>query len=315
MNNQKKVDVIIPTYRPDGRLTEILKRLGRQSYPIHRIYVINTKSDRFPDEIEQIPGVIVTHILPEEFDHGATRDQGARMSDADIVVFMTQDAVPADGKLIEELTRPLREMEMIGVSYARQLPAKDCDYIERYTRTFNYPEESRIKGQEDIPEMGIKAFFCSDVCAAYSRKKYLEMGGFTKKTIFNEDMIMAAQMVMHGYYIAYTAEARVFHSHNYSGLQQFHRNFDLAVSQADHPEIFAQIRSESEGIRLVKQTVKHLVKTRKIHLIPVLVYKSGCKYLGYKLGQNYRKLPLWLVKYCSMSKTYWENRRKTGIFD
>ena len=125
MNNQKKVDVIIPTYRPDGRLTEILKRLGRQSYPIHRIYVINTKSDRFPDEIEQIPGVIVTHILPEEFDHGATRDQGARMSDADIVVFMTQDAVPADGKLIEELTRPLREMEMIGVSYARQLPAKD----------------------------------------------------------------------------------------------------------------------------------------------------------------------------------------------
>ena len=134
------------------------------------------------------------------------------------------------------------------------------------------------------------------------------MGGFTQKTIFNEDMIMAAQMVMRGYYIAYTAEARVVHSHNYSGLQQFHRNFDLAVSQADHPEIFAQIRSESEGIRLVKQTVKHLAKTRKIHLIPVLVYKSGCKYLGYKLGQNYQKLPLWLVKYCSMSKTYWENR-------
>ena len=54
MNNQKKVDVIIPTYRPDGRLTEILKRLGRQSYPIHRIYVINTKSDRFPDEADDL---------------------------------------------------------------------------------------------------------------------------------------------------------------------------------------------------------------------------------------------------------------------
>ncbi len=113
-------------------------------------------------------------------------------------------------------------------------------------------------------------------------------------------------MVKAGYQVAYTAEARVFHSHNYSGRKQFQRNFDLAVSQADHPEIFAGIRSESEGIRLVMNTAEYLIKRGRWHLIPALLYKSGCKYLGYKAGQNYRKMPLWLVKKCSASVEYWQ---------
>ena len=166
MNNPEWVDVVIPTYRPDGRLEELLKRLGKQNYPIRHIYVINTRSDRFPEDVEHIPGVIVSHIDQEDFDHGATRNLGFSMSDAKIVVFMTQDAMPADSRLIENLIEPLGE-ELVGVSYARQLPAGDCDFIERYTRKFNYPDESRIKGKEDIPELGIKTFFCSNVCAAY----------------------------------------------------------------------------------------------------------------------------------------------------
>ena len=62
MNNPEWVDVVIPTYRPDGRLEELLKRLGKQNYPIRHIYVINTRSDRFPEDVEHIPGVIVSHI-------------------------------------------------------------------------------------------------------------------------------------------------------------------------------------------------------------------------------------------------------------
>lgn len=299
------VDVVIPTYRPDEKLNQLLKRLGRQTRRIRHIHVINTKSDHFPEEVERMPGVRVTHIEPEEFDHGATRDLGMRLSDAPVVVYMTQDAVPADEELIEELVRPLLLGEKMGAAYARQLPNKECDVIERYTRAFNYPDKSRIKRKEDLEELGIKTFFCSDVCAAYRRDIYEKMGGFTRKTIFNEDMILAGQMILAGYQVAYAAEARVIHSHNYSGRQQFHRNFDLAVSQVDHPEVFEGIRSESEGIRLVKKTASYLIKIRKPWLIPVLIYKSGCKYIGYKLGQNYRKLPLWIVKFCSMSTTYW----------
>ena len=52
---------------------------------------------------------------------------------------------------------------------------------------------------------------------------YKELGGFVPRAIFNEDMILAGTMIKAGYGIAYAADAKVIHSHNYSGRQQFHR--------------------------------------------------------------------------------------------
>ena len=107
-------------------------------------------------------------------------------------------------------------------------------------------------------------------------------------------------------YTSYVAEARVIHSHNYGCMAQFHRNFDLAVSQADHPEVFQGIHSESEGIRLVKQTARYLVKQRRPWLVPGMIVKSGFKYMGYRLGRCYRLLPSGLAAKCSMNKEYWK---------
>ena len=249
----------------------------------------------------------------ETFDHGATRDAGIRQSDAGICVCMTDDALPADQYLLENLVCGLTEKEGTAVAYGRQLPDWDCGIIERYTRAFNYPEESRLKTREDLPELGIKTYFCSNVCAAYKRSVYLELGGFTKKTIFNEDMIFAAGAMERGYGVFYSAGARVIHSHNYSGIQQFHRNFDLAVSQADHPEVFSGIRSEGEGIRMVKQTAAFLVKSGKAYLIPKLIYTSGCKYLGFLMGKRYRRLPRPVILWCTMNKAYWGNKAGSNL--
>ena len=179
---------------------------------------------------------------------------------------------------------------------------------DRYTRQFNYPPESCYKTAADLPRLGIKTFFCSDVCAAYLRKDYDAVGGFIRKTIFNEDMILAGNMIKSGKTVAYTADARVIHSHNYTGLMQFHRNFDLAVSQADHPEIFEGIRSETEGIRLVKETARHFLKEGKPWILVELVWKSGWKFLGYRLGKQYRRLPGWMIRMCTMSPSYWEKQ-------
>ena len=113
------------------------------------------------------------------------------------------------------------------------------------------------------------------MCAgAYDREKFWFQGGFIRKTIFNEDMIFAGKAILEDdYAVAYVASARVIHSHNYTCMQQFRRNFDLAVSQADHPEIFSKVSSESEGIRLVKQTARFLAGQHKPWLIPGI----GCQ--------------------------------------
>lgn len=300
-----EVDVLIPVYRPDGKLTELLKRLKMQNYPIHRIILMNTEEKHFPAELTGVwDRVEVYHLAKEEFDHGGTRDRGVRMSTADLVVCMTQDAMPADETLIEELVKPFDDPE-VWAAYARQLPNEDCREVEKYTRSFNYPEKSMVKTKEDLDRLGIKTFFCSNVCAAWRREKYLELGGFVKHTIFNEDMILAGTMIKQGGKIAYCAKAKVIHSHNYSAFQQFHRNFDLAVSQTMYPEVFGDIRSESEGIKLVKKSLSYCIKIGKPWLMIQVVTQSAGKLLGYKMGQRYRSLPMWLILRCTMSPSFW----------
>ena len=300
-----EVDVLIPVYRPDGKLTELLKRLKTQNYPIHRVILMNTEEKHFPTELTGIwDRVEVYHLAKEEFDHGGTRDRGVRMSTADLVVCMTQDAMPADETLIEELVKPFDDPE-VWAAYARQLPNEDCREVEKYTRSFNYPEQSMVKTEEDLDKLGIKTFFCSNVCAAWRREKYLELGGFVKHTIFNEDMILAGTMIKQGGKIAYCAKAKVIHSHNYSAFQQFHRNFDLAVSQTMYPEVFGGIRSESEGIKLVKKSLSYCIKIGKPWLMIQVVTQSAGKLLGYKMGQRYRSLPMWLILRCTMSPSFW----------
>ena len=303
-----KIDVIIPTYKPGKEFEKLIGRLQKQEYPIHKIIIINTRTDIFPEELDRSNYEIeITHIEPNQFDHGGTRNMGAGMSDADIVVYMTQDAIPVDEKLIGTFAKIFEENPDIGIAYGRQLPREECNIIERYTRRFNYPEKSLIKTKEDLPKLGIKTFFCSDVCAAYRRNYLLSAGGFENPTIFNEDMIFAGKRIYAGDKVAYVAEAKVIHSHNYTGRQQFHRNFDLAVSQAQHPEVFEGVSSEGEGIRMVKATAKYLVRNGYPWKVFMLVYQSSCKYIGYFLGKRYEKLPMWLILKCTSSRKYWKN--------
>lgn len=308
MKQAWKIDVVIPTCKPDDKFDRLMQMLKKQTYPLHEILIVNTGEADFPQKgYETWQNVRIVHIKKEEFDHGGTRDGAAGLLDGDRILFVTQDAVPADIHLVERLAAAFED-EQVAAAYARQIPARDCDLLERYTRAFNYPKQSSVKTKADLPQYGVKTFFCSNVCAMYRRDVYTKLGGFEKHTIFNEDMIFAGRLIQEGWAVAYVAEAAVIHSHNYSVRQQFHRNFDLAVSQADHPEIFQMARSESEGIRMVKQTAVWLFKTGRFLLLPLLVTRSAGKYAGYRLGRQYQKLPKKVILRLTMNRTYWERK-------
>ena len=305
------IDILIPTCKPASGFEVLIKRLEEQTIKPANIRIINTRKEWWEQRIDTDsfltahPTVKLEHIEPAEFDHGATRNRGMEESQAEYVVCMTQDAMPLDAHLLEELIKPFSDSR-VAVSYARQLPAADASPIEVFTRSFNYPAQDRVKGKEDIPELGIKTYMCSNVCAMYRKDIYESQGGFIRHTIFNEDMIYAAGVIQAGYRIAYVAGAGVIHSHDYSGIQQFHRNFDLGVSQADHPEIFEAVPSESEGIKMVKQTAKYLCSHGKWYLLPKLVWQSGWKYLGYRTGKHYRKLSCKKIMRYTMNVNYWK---------
>lgn len=311
----KEIDIIIPVYRPDKSFFTLIERLEHQTVPVRNIFLVNTEQKYFDRLIYGTPffdrykNVFVSHVSKKEFNHGATRNCGVRKSAAPVFVMMTQDAIPADEYLIENLVGPL-EKDGVAVSYARQLPSEGCKEAERFMRAFNYPERSMEKSVEDVRRLGIKTYFCSNVCAAYNREIFDSLGGFESHTIFNEDMIYAADAVKAGYRIAYTASAEVIHSHDYTCMQQFHRNFDLGVSQAEHPEIFQQISSEKEGIALVKKLTCHLWKQGKKRDIPVFYINSIFRYAGFFLGKHYKRLPMKLVMRFTMNREYWRQDKR-----
>lgn len=309
------IDLVIPTYKPNDVLFHLLKSIDLQMVEVDHIYLMNTGEDLFTinlerDQISYImnhPKVEISHVTPSEFNHGGTRNQGFQKSKADIVVTMTQDVTIISKDLIEELVKPFENPEIV-VSYARQLPYKDLKPEEKFVRSFNYPKESRVKRKEDLEKLGIKTYFASNVCSAYKKEIFDQVGGFEENVIFNEDMFYAAKVINKGYAISYTAEAEVVHSHNYKNWTQFQRNFDLAISQVNHKEIFEGIRSESEGIKMVKAASKYLLSHGLFYRIPCLIATSGWKYMGYFFGKRYRRLPKKTVVKWSMNKNFWKEK-------
>jgi len=292
----KTIDVIIPTYRPGKDFDKLIEMLVNQSVRPKSIIIMNsTEND---EDFLDVPGgkagdpIQVFNIRKSDFDHGHKRNVGVSHSTSDYFVCMTQDAVPCDYDLLRILTAAMSDAtteahgEHVAMAYARQVPRMNATEIETITRRFNYPDKDVIKTQRDLDEMGIKTFFASNVCCCYDRKVFDKLGGFVDKTDFNEDMMYGAKLIQAGYAIKYCSEAQVFHSHNYTARQQYERNKQLAISQVQHPEYFGGIKSESEGVKLVKNTASQLVRDGKWYKVPELIYMSGAKYLGYRAGRS-----------------------------
>ena len=311
-----RIDIIIPVYKPDDKLKRLFRGIASQTVKPDNIIVMYTKSspdDHFaPDYIEEgmkaAGDLKVYEIERNEFDHGGTRAAAVSLSHSSVFIMMTMDAVPADEHFIERLIAIFDKDMYVGAAYGRQLPDDSSSLAERFTRGFNYPATPVLKSKEDIDRLGIKTFFCSNVCAAYSRDIYNKLGGFIDRTIFNEDMIFAHKVIMNGYKIYYAADAGVIHSHDYTPMQQFHRNFDLAVSQAMHPEVFEGVSSESEGARYIKSAYRYFKDAGKGYMIVPFVWGCCFRYAGYLLGKRYDKLPMKLVKACAMNKGFFGER-------
>lgn len=305
------VSVIIPAYNAGPELEELLGRLFAQSLPPLEVIVIDSSSQDGTAERARRSGARVFEIPQSEFDHGGTRNRAAGFAAGEVLVFLTQDAMPADDRLLEKLVQPLRD-PWVACAYGRQLPREDATVLEKLSRDFNYPAVSSVKDKSDLERLGIKTFFCSNVCSAVRRETFVDLGRFDEPVIFNEDLFFAAKAVQAGYRIAYAAEAKVVHSHNYSAAQQFRRFFDNGVSMRNNAWVYAYSSVNKEGSRLVRTQMKALARGRKWRWIVKLVVESVAKYAGYQLGKRYDRLPYALRVRFSMHRAIWGKLQADG---
>ena len=298
------VSVIIPTLNAEAYIHNLIRVLQGQSVSCEIIIVDSSSSDNTV-AIAESYGLKVIRIKRKDFDHGGTRNLAASNARGNVLVYLTQDALLEDTKCIENLVKPLSD-PMVATSYGRQLPKTDANPVERFSRLFNYPSTESIKGIDDLPKLGVKTFFFSDVCSAIEKKKFEEVGGFPNRTIMNEDMFLAARLLQKGYKIAYSPKAAVYHSHDYSLSIQFKRYFDIGVFFSRNRWIRDLAKPGREGVEYLKEEIKFLIADKELKWMPFAILEAAARFLGYRIGFFEKSFPLWLKKRISYNKNFWE---------
>ncbi|MCL7488552.1 MAG: glycosyltransferase family 2 protein [Desulfobulbaceae bacterium] len=302
------ISIIIPTRNGAATLGSVLAGLSRQTIPVLETLVIDSSSDDDTVEIAKKFGISVSVVPRVEFDHAGTRTMAARMATGDILVFMTQDAVPVDATALANLVAPLVDPR-VAAAYGRQLPAPGATCFARHLRAFNYPERSSIRCWQDRQRLGFKAAFTSNSFAAYRRKPLKAAGYFGERMLFGEDTFTVAKLLRNGYCVAYAADAHVWHSHNYSLMQDFRRYFDIGVVHAAHREVLDSFGgSMGEGRRYVLSELQFFVRNGNYLRLPESIMRNGMKFLAYILGKRSDLLPRFLAAACSMNRTWWKNK-------
>lgn len=300
-----KYYIAIPTYNGGDLWRTVVSNIKKYIPHNTLVYIIDSSSKDDTALVAKDAGFDVFTIDSMNFNHGGTRNLAIEQhyKEYDIVIFLTQDAIPQDG-FIERIISVFHD-ESVVCAYGRQLPHDNANPLAKHARGFSYPDQGYVSGKENIPEMGIKTVFMSNSFSAYRLSVFKKLGGFPANTILCEDMFYTAKAILAGYKVAYVADAIVQHSHNYSPIEEFKRYFDIGVFHEMEPWIRENISGVGgEGNKYILSELLFLLKNNP-YWIPFACINNAMKFLGYNLGKRHKKLPTSIVKAFSMHKRYW----------
>lgn len=287
----------------------VLRAIAQQTHsPAVQLIVDSHSSDRTVD----IAKAFFWHVqYTADFDHWNTRHQALRQLDdtIDIVLFMTQDALPENQYVFERLVHRFADPR-VAVAFGRQHPADQATATAAHLRRFNYPAQDYQRVYEDRQQYGLKTAFCSNSLCAYRRTAVLSLTALPTRLIVGEDMYCAARLLKNGWSLAYVSTAGAYHSHNYSIPQEAQRYFDIGVFHTQQMWLLNTFgHATQEGYRYVAAEIQYLWRYAKGDILWAIV-RTLAKYAGYLLGRHYKKLPLCLIKPLSMQKHFWHTNKK-----
>ena len=300
-----KCGLIIPTLNAGANFEKLLQQIDAQTLPTKKLIVDSESTDGTPELAKKF-GFEVLAVQRKNFNHGATRQLAMeKLLPLDVIIFMTQDIFLHDEKTLEKLVEIFKTDSSVGLSYGRQLPHENATLEAKILREFNYPPKSQLRTFDDKKIFGMKVTMASNSFAAYRVETLQKIGGFPADVILCEDMYVAAKMLLSGYKTFYNAFAQVYHSHNYTAAQEFHRYFDIGVFH--HRESWIRKNfggAEKVGKKFVRQKLLTLWKNNPAECFGAF-FRDVAKFFGYGLGRLENFLPRFIIKNCSMHKNFW----------
>jgi rhamnosyltransferase len=307
MSSRPSVSVIIPVYHGEAYLPRLLTSIRGQSLACDEIWLVVTDSNPEIEALARSAGARHRGVDRSCFDHAGTRSEAAAKAAGEVLVFLTQDVLPAHDTTLETLVDALVADAGVGAAYGRQIPDEEALPAAKVKRLFNYPDESHTKSSDDRATFGLRTPFISNAFAAYRRSALEEIGFFGRRELICEDFCAGAALLSRGWSIRYEAGAVVHHTHHFSIVQEFQRYFDIGVAHRHHRWILEEFgSSDREGMRYLGLGIGHFRRHRQWFGIPEFLLRGLTGRTAYLLGRNHRRMPRSWCRSMSSFPDWWD---------
>jgi rhamnosyltransferase len=305
------VSIIIPTKNAGDRLDSVLKGIfaSRVDFGYEVIVVDSGSHDNTKKIIERHP-VKLIEIEPLSFSHGGSRNTGADNAAGEILVYLSQDAMPKDERWLASLVSGFKGRDTAGI-FGRQIPDESSSALEKFFLQYVYPDYKIIKDSLNPDNCILQDIFFSDVNSAI-RKSEWENNKFREDLIMSEDQAWSRDMLMKKKKIVYEPVAAVYHSHNYTIRRLMMRNFDSGLSLKGI--IKAPFRRNLlYEIKYIKSAMLYFIKNRHYRYLFIFPFYECFRLSGFLAGRFSVFLPIWLKEIFSENKAYWEQVRYGNV--
>lgn len=227
------VSIIIPTKDAGEEFIACLDGIFEQAtkFSFEVIVIDSGSKDKTPETASNYP-IRLKHIKPEEFGHGKTRNLGASIARGKYLVYLSQDAIPADNKWLENLVSAAEREGVVG-AFSRQVPKTGSFPLDARIILKTFGEEGEIKDtlKEDWMSKYLKRTPIFSNVSSCIRRSVWEKIPFNEKLLLLEDQEWAKRAFDKGYQVVYEPKSVVYHSHSYPLNGRFKRYFDGGISQ------------------------------------------------------------------------------------
>ncbi|MDF3128815.1 glycosyltransferase [Kiritimatiellaeota bacterium B1221] len=303
-NTLTPVSVVIPIWNAEPYLPKLLPQLfAQKGVDLQEVLLLDSMStDRSLEIASGFPRVTIIPIAC--FSHGGTRNLGIQKAQSEIIVLMTQDALPQGTDWMEKLISPLQNAK-VAYTFSRQVPYPGTNPMESYYLNQKFSADSSKTYEIEQEEIAsLDQVFSSNVSSALKRSVALQHP-FNSQLIMGEDQQFSRDVQQAGFAVQYVHDSIVIHSHNYSLMQTFRRYFDSVIAITQVFPSHKLNASASSGVSYLKHEFLFILKQHPVYL-PYYFCYLGMKTLATFIAHMEKHLPRKFVRFCSMNDRYWK---------
>jgi rhamnosyltransferase len=244
-----RFSILLPTLNGAEDLRALLPRLAEQRVDPAgggggagvEIVAIDSSSTDDTVALLRAAGARVETIHKSEFRHGATRNRCAQLARGELLVFLSQDVLPADAHFLAALARAFDDPRVAG-AYGRVLPRPGCDPLTART-VLDLPEAEDHSSVRDLDQIGgVWRLSAADRAewlrfnnvASCVRADVFRAISFPPVS-FGEDFAWASRALTAGWRIAFEPRAVAWHAHRYTPAVAYERyRVDAAFHREAH---------------------------------------------------------------------------------